>query len=111
MHPILCAHLIIFLELFNLEIIKSTPPRIACIVFLCVICNSSRFHSILSTLLVNTLKICTSDAGQEQSLVSFSCENISFYLSKKHMPGIGYVKSYEVASIVTPSKTYAKNRF
>ena len=29
----------------------------------------------------------------------------------KHMPGKGYVESYEVASIVTVTKMYARNRF
>ena len=36
MHPIFCAHLVIFLELLNLDIITSTPP-LACLhcLFVC----------------------------------------------------------------------------
>ena len=70
MHPIFCAYLIIFLGLFNLDIITSTPP----LDYLCVICNSNRFHSFifkLCIMIVNMLKMCTGDAGPEQSLVLF----------------------------------------
>ena len=41
---------------------------------LCVICNSNRFHSFilkLCIMIVYTLKMCTGDAGPEQSLVLF----------------------------------------
>ena len=68
MHPIFCAYLIIFLGLLNLDIITSTPP----LDYLCVICNSNRFHSFifkLCIMIVNMLKMCTGDAGPEQSLV------------------------------------------
>ena len=47
---------------------------IAYIVYLCVICNSNRFHSFifkLGIMIVNTLKMCTGDVGPEQSLVLF----------------------------------------
>ena len=43
-------------------------------VYLCVICNSNRFHSFifkLCIMIVHTLKLCTGDAGPEQSLVLF----------------------------------------
>ena len=69
-HPIFYAYLIIFLGLLNLDIITSTPP----LDYLCVICNSNRFHSFifkLCIMIVNTLKMCTSDSGPEQSLVLF----------------------------------------
>ena len=51
-------------------IITSTPP----LDYLCVICNSNRFHSFifkLCIMIVNRLKMCTGDAGSEQSLVLF----------------------------------------
>ena len=41
---------------------------------MCVICTSNRFHSFvfkLCIMIVHTLKICTNDAGLEQSLVLF----------------------------------------
>ena len=47
---------------------------IAYIVYLCVICNSNRFHSFifkLCIMIVNTLKMCTGNAGPEQSFVLF----------------------------------------
>ena len=40
--------------------------------YLCLICNSNRFHSFilkLCIMIVLTLKMCTDDAGPEQSLV------------------------------------------
>ena len=42
--------------------------------YLCVICNSNRFHSFIfkiCIMIVHTLKMCTGDAGREQSLVLF----------------------------------------
>ena len=42
------------------------------IVYLCVICNSNRFHIFkfkLCTMIVHLLKMCTGKAGPEQSLV------------------------------------------
>ena len=54
--------------LLNLDIITSTPL----LDYLCVICNSNRFHSFIfkfCIMIVNTLKMCTGDAGPEQSLV------------------------------------------
>ena len=63
-------NLIIFLGLLNLDIITSTPL----LDYLCVICNSNRFHSFIfkfCIMIVNTLKMCTGDAGPEQSLVLF----------------------------------------
>ena len=71
MHPTFCAHLITFLGLLNLDIIRSTPPWIAYIVYLCVICNSNKFHSFilkLCLMIVNTLEMCAGDADPEQSL-------------------------------------------
>ena len=68
MHPIYCAYLIIFWGLLNLDIITSTPP----LDYLCLIWNSNRIHSFIFNLcimIVNTLKMCTGDAGLEQSLV------------------------------------------
>ena len=56
--------------LLNLDIITSTPL----LDYLCVICNSNRFHSFIfkfCIMIVNTLKMCTGDAGPEQSLVLF----------------------------------------
>ena len=44
----------------------------AYIVYLCVISNSNRFHSFifkLCIMIVHPLKMCTDDAGPEQSLV------------------------------------------
>ena len=41
---------------------------------LCVICSSNRFHSFifeLCIMIVHTFKMCTGDAGPEQSLVLF----------------------------------------
>ena len=72
MHPIICAHLIIFLGMLNLDVIKSTLPM-ECLHCLFV-CNSSRFNSFIFKLcirIVHTLKMCTGDAGPEQSLVLF----------------------------------------
>ena len=81
MHPIFCAHLIIFLGLLNLEIITSTLP-LDCLRCLCVVCNSNRSHSVifkLCIMIINTLKLCTGDAGPEQSLVLFYLDfNIIF---------------------------------
>ena len=74
MHPILCAHLIIFLEWLNLDIISVHSLWSAYIVYLFVICNSIRFHSFvfkLCIMIVHTLKMFTDDAGPEQSLVLF----------------------------------------
>ena len=56
--------------LLNLDIITSTPL----LDYLCVICNSNRFHSFIfkfCIMIVNMLKMCTGDAGPEQSLVLF----------------------------------------
>ena len=69
-HPVFWAYLIIFLGLLNLDIITSTPL----LDYLCLICNSNRFHSFIfkfCIMIVNTLKMCTGDAGPEQSLVLF----------------------------------------
>ena len=73
-HPVFCAHLIVFLGVLNLDIITSTPP-LECLHFfyLCVICNSFRFHSSifkLCIIIVHTLKKCS--AMQVQSRV-WSC--------------------------------------
>ena len=59
MRSIFCAHLIIFLGVLNLDII--TLLWSAYIFYLGVI--------------VHTLKMCTDDAGLEQSLVLFQYEN------------------------------------
>ena len=69
-HPIFCAHLIIFLRVFNLDIIMSTPP----LEFLhyIFVCNAKRFHSFifkLCIMIVHTLKMCTDETGPEQILV------------------------------------------
>ena len=71
-HPIFCAHLIILLQVLNLGIITSTPP-LECLHCLFV-CNSNIFHSFifkLCIMIVHTLKMCTDDAGPEQSLVLY----------------------------------------
>ena len=73
-HLLFCAHLIIFLGLLNLDIITSRPPLECLLVYLCVNCNLNRFHSIIFNfciMIVHTLKMCTGDAGSEQSLVLF----------------------------------------
>ena len=69
---IFCAHLIIFLGVMNLDIIMSSPPfeSLHCL----FVCNSNRFHSFifkLCKMIVHTSKMCTNDAGPEQSLVLF----------------------------------------
>ena len=85
MHPIFCTHLIIFLGLLNLDILTSTPP-LECLHCLFV-CNL-KFKQISFFLfkpcimIVHTLKMCTSNAGPEQSLVllhmicQVECSNI-----------------------------------
>ena len=85
-HPILCVHLIIFLGLLNLTLLRLHHLWSAYIVYLCVICNSNRFYSFIFKLcitIVHTLKMCTGDAGPEQSSVLFRCtiEFISCQLS------------------------------
>ena len=67
-HHIFCAQKIIFLRVLN--IIRSTPPLecLHCLLF----CNSNRFHFFIFKfyiMIVHTLKMCTYDAGPEQSLV------------------------------------------
>ena len=94
MHPIFCAHLIIFLGLLNLDIITSTPPLdcLRCL-FVCI-CNSNRFHSFIFKLCimsVNTLKMCTDDAGPEQSLVLFLFGLICFVPVNKFSVMFGQV--------------------
>ena len=69
----MCAFLIIFLGLLNLYIFVSTTFSSAYIVYLCVICNSNRFHSFifkLCIMIVHT-EMCIIDAGPEQTLVLF----------------------------------------
>ena len=65
------------LGLLNLDIITFTSSLECLHCFLCVICNSNRFHSFifkLCILIVHTLKMCSDKAGPEQSLVLFySC--------------------------------------
>ena len=71
MDPIFCAHLIIYFGELNLDIIITSVLTLC---NLCVICIKNRFHSFISelcTMIVRTLKMCTDDAGQEQSLVLF----------------------------------------
>ena len=68
MHPIFCAHLIIYLGVLNSDFGVLT----FCI--MCVICNLNRFHSFifeLCIMIIHTLKMCTGDAGPEQILVLF----------------------------------------
>ena len=65
------------LGLFNLDIIMLHHLWGAYIVYFCVICNSNRFHTFifkLCLMIVNTLKMCTGDAGPEQSLVLFDVD-------------------------------------
>ena len=54
----------------SVDIITSTPPLecLHCLLF----CNLNRFHFLYSNfdiMIVHTLKMCTHDAGPEQSLV------------------------------------------
>ena len=72
--------LIIVWGLLNLDIITSTPPLECLHCYLCVICNSNRFHSFIikvCIMIVHILVMCTGDAGPEQSLVLFSLEKRS----------------------------------
>ena len=75
MHPIFCAHLIIFVGLLNLDISMSTPP-LEC--FHCIFVCNLQFKPIsflyIQTfiMIVHTLKMCMGEAGSEQSLVLFS---------------------------------------
>ena len=74
MHPIFFAHLIILLDLLHLDLSSLHHILMAYIVYLCVMFNSNRFHSFifkLCIMIVDKLKICTDDAGPEQSLVLF----------------------------------------
>ena len=68
----MCAPCILsaFDNIFGFVKLTSTPL----LDYLCVICNSNRFHSFIfkfCIMIVNTLKMCTGDAGPEQSLVLF----------------------------------------
>ena len=79
MHPIFCAHLIIFLGLLNLDIITSTPP-LECLHCLFV-CNLqfkpiSFLYIQLCIMIVHPWKMCTDDAGPEQSLVLFQVGSV-----------------------------------
>ena len=75
MHPIFCAHLIIYFGVLNLDIITFTVYTTFGVLTLCnlwAICIPNRFHSFifkLCIMIVYTLKICTNDADPEQSLV------------------------------------------
>ena len=62
-NPMLCAYLIIFLGVLNLDIITSTD----------------RFHSFIfkfCKMIVHTLQMCTADAGPKQNLVLFILESM-----------------------------------
>ena len=48
-HHIFYAHLLIYFGVLNLDNITSTPP-LECLIELCAICNSNRFHSFIRTL-------------------------------------------------------------
>ena len=68
---ILCT----YINIFGIVELRHYYLLIAYIVYLCVICSSNRFHSLIFILCImigNTLKMCTGDAGPEQSLVLFS---------------------------------------
>ena len=71
--PLYFVHILIIVwGLLNLDIITSTPPLECLHCYLCVICNSNRFHSFIikvCIMIVHTLVMCTDDAGPEQSLV------------------------------------------
>ena len=74
--PIFCAHLIIYLGVFNLYYDVYTTFGVLTLCNLCVICNSNRFHSFifeLCIMIVHTLKMSTANAGPEQSLDLFYC--------------------------------------
>ena len=61
----------------------------AYIVYLCVICNSNRFHSImfkLCIMIVHTLKMCTEDIGPEQSLILLTFTHVEYINS---LPTVG----------------------
>ena len=78
-HPIFCSCLIIFRKIiifggdcWTWTLLRLHHLWIAYIVYMCVICNSNRFHSYIfksCIIHVNTLMMCTGDAGPEQSLV------------------------------------------
>ena len=72
--------LIIVWGLLNLDIITSTPPLECLICYLCVICNSNRFHSFIikvCIMIVHILVMCTGDAGPEQSLVLLDFKTVN----------------------------------
>ena len=105
-HPIFCAHLIIYLGVFNLNISMSTPP-LECYT-LCVICNSYRYHFFtfkLSIMIVRTLKMCTGDAGPDRVwscrisklessfcfLIAISASLVLFYLQIHNRESTEYI--------------------
>ena len=72
MHPIFCAHLIIFWECCIKTSYVYTIFGVLPLCNLSVICNLNRFHSFiykLCKLNVYILKICTGDVGLERNLV------------------------------------------
>ena len=71
-HPIFCAHLIIFLRVLNLDIITSAPP-LECLHCLCYLYFKQILFVLfkLCIIIVHTLKMCTGYAGPKQSLVLF----------------------------------------
>ena len=78
---IFCAHLIIFfwsVELGHYYVYATFGILTLC--NLCKICNSNRFHSFIFKIyimIVHTLKMCTGDAGPEQSLVLLTYRAVS----------------------------------
>ena len=76
LHPIFCAHLIIFRECWTWTLLLLHNHHLwrVYIIYVCVICNTNICHSFIfkvCIMIVHTLKMCTCDAGPEQSLVLF----------------------------------------
>ena len=75
--------------------------------FICVICNSNRFHSFIFKLcivIVHTLKMCTGDAGPEQSLVLCFFSKLGKDAPKFHWE-LGRISATENTKNLAPENT------